>query len=325
MPSTNIPPIKKGLTKLIRSDSSALDAHLECVTKDYKVPDTNTKLHAHFIIVDLNNHSRVDRLIEAMRSRVTDYAIPRKQFKEAQKKDYETGTGQNVSLLHEQAKNLFTDITKSGEGGELLLYMLAENFLGLPQILCKMSLKTDSRDHFKGSDGVYIKLDEDSNLLLYWGESKIYANIQDSIRNCLMSLSPFLLQGEQSDAERQNDLYLLNSTVNIDNPELLQGLKNYLDSHHPTNRKLKYCGIALAGFSHDCYTKLNTKDTIKEISKIIALEIEQWSNRVKGRISKEKLENYEIHFFCLAMPCADKFRESFSKIMGLKLNDNESE
>lgn len=317
--------INDNLQKLIRSDSSALDAHLECVTKDFELADTKTILHGHFIIVDTNNHNRIDRLAEAMRNRITDYAIPRRQFREAQKKDFETGTGQNVSYLHEQAKRLFTDLIKSGEGGELLLYMLAENFLGLPQILCKMSLKTDSRDHFKGSDGVYMKFDEtNSDLLLYWGESKIYDDIQSSIRECLKSLSPFLTQPEKSDSERENDLFLLTNAANIDNPYLLGALKNYLDKHHPENRKLKYCGIALAGFSHDCYKDLKSADAILEITEIIKSEINDWSTRIKGRIIEEKLEKYEIHFFCIAMPDANEFRKSFRKTMGLQLNDDET-
>ncbi|WP_223252149.1 Hachiman antiphage defense system protein HamA [Paracoccus mutanolyticus] len=47
---------------------------------------------------------------------------------------------------------MFTDLKSSGEGGELLLYLLTERFLGLPQILCKMSLKTSA--HYHGADGV---------------------------------------------------------------------------------------------------------------------------------------------------------------------------
>ena len=316
--------INNSLQKLIRSDSTVLDAHLECITRDVPIEGTNTLLHGHFIIVDTNGHNRMDRLAEAMRTRVTDYAIPRQQFRDAQKKDYETGTGQNVSFLHEQAKRLFTDLAKSGEGGELLLFMLAENFLGFPQILCKMSLKTDSRDHFKGSDGVYLKFDDkDSDLLLYWGESKIYADIQDSIRECLKSLSPFLIEPENGEAERENDLFLLSNNVNINNPELLHVLKNYLDRHHPSNRKLKYCGIALAGFSHEGYKNLKTDDAIKELMEVIKTEVSDWVKRVKKKINDEKLSKFDIHFFCLALPNADDFRTSFKKIMGLDLNSNE--
>ena len=38
----------------------------------------------------------------------------------------------------------------------VLLFLLAERFLKLPQILCKMDLKTDPRMHYHGADGVSI-------------------------------------------------------------------------------------------------------------------------------------------------------------------------
>ena len=40
-----------------------------------------------------------------------------------------------VAALVERAKRSFTDLAKTGEGGEMLLFLLAERFLKLPQIL----------------------------------------------------------------------------------------------------------------------------------------------------------------------------------------------
>ncbi len=74
----------------------------------------------------------------------------------------------------------------------MLLYLLAERFLGLPQVLCKMDLKTDSRMHYHGADGVYASVTEEGLLKLFWGESKIYADATDAIRDFLKSLAPFL-------------------------------------------------------------------------------------------------------------------------------------
>lgn len=316
MPDTEPTPLKS-LEELLRSNSDALDTHLECVSKDFPVEGTSTILHGHFIIVDQNGHDRMDRLAEAMRARITDYAIPRDKFREAQLKDLQSGTGQNVTYLHEEAKRLFTDLKNSGEGGELLLFMIAENILKYPQILCKMSLKTDSRDHFKGSDGVYVSVDDDSNLLLHWGESKIYNDIQDSIRDCLKSLAPFLLGPEEGDAERENDLLLLNTYANINDTKILNGLKNYLDKNHPQNRKLKYCGIALAGFTHDCYKAEPLELTIQKITEKIKAEVAAWAERVKGRVDAEKLQRFDIHFFCVAIPSSEKFREIFRQKLGI--------
>jgi hypothetical protein len=283
------------LKGFVRSNANALETHLQSVVRDYPIEGTKTKLHSHFVFVDQNGHEHMERLIEAMRSRVTDYAIPRKTIKEAQLKDLETGTTDNVNRLYEAVKNLFTDLEKSGEGGELLLFMLAENFLKLPQILCKMSLKTDSRDHFKGSDGVYADIDDDGNLMLYWGESKVYDDIQSSIRDCLNSLSPFILEPESISSARENDLFLLSQNVNLDDPKILGALKNYLDQHNPQSRKIKYCGIALVCFDHSSY-KVDDL-TSENISQQISGEIDDWARRVQGRLTEEKLIQKDIHYY----------------------------
>ena len=61
-------------------------------------------------------------------------------------------------------------LERSGEGGELPLYLLLEMLLGLPQLLCKMPLKTSAETHLHGVDGVHGKLLPSGDLALYWGE-----------------------------------------------------------------------------------------------------------------------------------------------------------
>ena len=90
-----------------------------------------------------------------MRDAVADYAIPRAQLAKAKARDAKYNSTAAVAALVEQARRSFTDVAKTGEGGEMLLFLLAERFLKLPQILCKMDLKTDTRMHYHGADGVY--------------------------------------------------------------------------------------------------------------------------------------------------------------------------
>ncbi len=70
-----------------------------------------------------------------------------------------------VTALVEQARRSFTDLAKTGEGGEMLLFLLAERFLKLPHILCKMDLKTDTRMHYHGADGVYAECNRSQGVL----------------------------------------------------------------------------------------------------------------------------------------------------------------
>jgi hypothetical protein len=101
----------------------------------------------------------------------------------------------------------------------MLLFLLAERFLKLPQILCKMDLKTDSRMHYHGADGVYAGVTAEGLLKLYWGESKIYKDVTSAIQDCLASLEPFLVEPEHEGAERERDLILLSDKAELSDPK----------------------------------------------------------------------------------------------------------
>jgi hypothetical protein len=102
-------------------------------------------------------------------TRFRDPSLPK-----AKERDTKFNSTEAVTVLVEQARRSFTDLAKTGEGSEMLLFLLAERFLKLPQVLCKMDLKTDSRMHYHGADGVYAGIAPEGMLKLYWGESKIY-------------------------------------------------------------------------------------------------------------------------------------------------------
>jgi hypothetical protein len=79
--------------------------------------------------------------------------------------------------------------------GELLLFLLMERLLGLPQLLAKMSLKTSGNVHVHGSDGVHASLGDDGILDVYWGESKLYKSSSDAFSDCFESIAPLLIAG----------------------------------------------------------------------------------------------------------------------------------
>ena len=188
-----------------------------------------------------------------MRNAVADYAIPRSQLAKAKARDQKYKSTDAVTALVEQAKRSFTDLAKTGEGGEMLLFLLAERFLKLPQILCKMDLKTDARMHYHGADGIYAGVTTEGMLKLYWGESKVYKDVVSAIQDCLSSLAPFLLEPEHEDAERERDLILLSDKADLSDPALTEALKRYFDRNSTQSRRVQYCGVALVGFDAEFY------------------------------------------------------------------------
>ena len=161
---------------MLSGDPEALDVHLELVERDDKIDGCSVKVHCHCLTIDGNGRVQPRRLAEFMRNAIADYAIPRSKLDAARKRDADFKSSEAVTALVEEARRSFTDLAKTGEGGEMLLFLLAERFLKLPQILCKMDLKTDARMHYHGADGVYAGITDAGVLKLYSG------GVQKSIR-----------------------------------------------------------------------------------------------------------------------------------------------
>jgi hypothetical protein len=253
-----------------------------------------------------------------MRAMLADYAIPKKKLLEAQERDLKFSSSGAVSRLNLEAVNLFTDLTTTGEGGEMLLYLLAERFLKMPLVICKMDLKTDKEVHYHGADGVYSRIRDDGVLKLYWGESKIFDDITDAVRECLRSLAPFLLQPDSQDAERERDILLLNDKADLKDPTLTEAFRRYFDKTSPKSNKVQYCGVALVGFAADFYPAAGKKCTLDDVVKAAELEIDSWIKKVGHRIKKDKLEQVEIDFLFVPLPAAQDFRDAFLKALGIK-------
>lgn len=306
------------LVSALTGDPEALDVHLELIERDVVIDGLLVKIHCHCLTVD--GHGRVEphRLTEFMRNTVVDYAISRSKILRAKERDKKYNSTEAVAGLLEEARRSFTDIAKTGEGGEMLLFLLAERFLKLPQILCKMDLKTDARVHYHGADGVYAGVSDDGMLKLYWGESKIYKSASDAIKHCLESLSPFLIESDHEGAERERDLILLSDKAELTDPKMTEALKRYFDKNNKLSKRRQYCGVALVGFDANFYPCEGTKGVAKDIASAARIELEKWKKRVGERLIEEKLEQIEIELFCLPLPSADGFRKAFLKAMGLK-------
>lgn len=306
------------LTSALTGDPDALEVHLTLVERDVLIEGYSVKIHCHCLTVDGNGRVQPRRLAEFMRNAVADYAIPRSKLAAAKERDKKFNSTEAVTELVERAKRSFTDLAKTGEGGEMLLFLLAERFLKLPQILCKMDLKTDTRMHYHGADGVYAGVTPNGTLKLYWGESKIYKDASTAIRDCLTSLAPFLIEPEHEEAERERDLILLSDKADLSDPILTDALKKYFDKSSVNSKRVQYCGVALVGFDASFYPKDEAKAVADEIVGASRAQLSEWSNRIGDRLKVEKLDQMEIELFCIPLPSADGFRGAFLKAMGIK-------
>lgn len=313
-PLPEIAPID--LASILSGDPDELDVHLQLIERDVAVDGCRVKLHCHCLTVDGNGRIKPRRLAEFLRHSIADYAIPKSKMKAAKERDAKFNSTNAVAALLYEARSVFTDLATTGEGGEMLLYLLAERFLGLPQVLCKMDLKTNTHMHYHGSDGVYAGVTDEGLLKLFWGESKVFGNATDAIRDCLRSLAPFLLEEDHEGASRERDLMLISDKADLGNPALTTAFKRYFDRSSPLSNRVEYCGVALIGFDAGFYPCSEATAVAEQISDAAKVEMVKWLKNVSGRISVEKLQNFEIQFFCVPIPSAEGFRKAFLDALG---------
>ena len=211
--------------RLARTEGRSLDPYLMTVGEATLLDQTHATCRCHFVRVDPQGTPRVPALVNMLSDQIVDYCIPRTRFNEALEHAVRTNSADKMLQLQREARGLFTKIKTSGEGGELLLYALLEIALGLPQILCKMPLKTNQQVHYHGVDGVHAQALDDGKLAVYWGEAKLYADVNAAIDAAMSSLAPFLL--DAGDGAAQRDVLLLRDHADAGDDELTAALVRY--------------------------------------------------------------------------------------------------
>jgi hypothetical protein len=306
--------VEEALRRIARGEPTAFAGLLHDVESHVTIEGTLVTAHCHCLKLDGNGRPRIEDLVKVIAEHVLDYAIPRKHIREAEEEWQKSRSTQKLVRLANEARNLFTDLEQSGEGGELLLFALAEKLLQLPQLICKMSLKTNTRMHVHGADGLHAGVDPATGkLLLYWGESKIYADVADAVRECLASIRPML--SEYSAGQR--DLQLLQRHADLDAPELEMALKKYLDPDADEFNSLEFRGLCLVGFDCNAYPAGPSTAHLAAISAQITATLPTWRGHVKKRVAEEKLDAFAMHFLFVPFPSADGFRQSMRESLGL--------
>jgi hypothetical protein len=219
-----------------------------------------------------------------------------------------------VARLEREARSLFTTLENSGEGGEMLLYLLLELELGLPQLLCKMPLKTSAKMHYHGVDGIHGALNQEGDLALYWCESKLYSKVTSAITDCFASLTPFLI--DQGDGASKRDLLLLRQHLDTGNPKLDEALIRFLNADDPKSAGLEIRGACLIGFALDDYPDPFGADG-DAVAEEVANKVENWFGKVRDRIVSNELTAFELEVFCVPFPSVDDFRAALKRYLGL--------
>lgn len=232
-----------------------------------------------------------------------------------------------MTMLVREADRLFSRLSNSGELGELLLFALAERHIGAPQVLAKMSLKTDENLHYNGADGLFARVEGDV-LQIYFGESKTYKKRDAGVYDCVQSIAPILKDSSSQSGPAARDQILLRSHIDVNNTETEQIIRSLLDPKNTHHNKIQKRACCLVVFDSNAYpSKPNTKKTA-ELHDEFENKRTNWNAHIKKRLTKEEIENFFIDFFLVPVPSVQDFRHEFFKLLGFsdekisKLDEN---
>jgi hypothetical protein len=271
------------------------------------------KISCYHLKVDGNGRPRLPELIKFVCQKITDYAIPRSKIRKAIESMVLTGSTEEIARLTLEARRLFTKLELTGEGGELLLFSLTECILKYPQILCKMNLKTDEQVHFHGADGVFLGVDDDGCLCVYWGESKLHATHSSALSECIESISSIL----KMEGEVDSDIRLIDY-IDLDDSVLEDAIKEYFNYNSPNYDKLRSCAVCLVAFDHSAYIQGENKVTNEFLKSSIKHDFDKhWKKNIEAKLIENGIHHSKIIFFYLPVSSVSDFRLIFRQELGL--------
>jgi hypothetical protein len=308
---------------LLRRDWSRLSSRVRTLAHDITTPCARLNLRLHYPALQ-DARATVAELVYVIRLFIPHFCLPRKEVDDLYAKrgtladfDYHV----ELTALNGRALNLFMRAEaakgRSGEAGELLLYLLTEWLLEAPQIVAKMSLKTSRDMPVHGADGIHVKyVPETQRLIVYSGEAKLYGDVGDAIRSAISSisdaLSPTKLDRELALVRRDLDF----SGLSADAREALLGYLNPWDER--SNHRIDAV-TCLLGFDFAGYEGLQGETDAEEIFRGLALEqLSRTSASFARAMADAGMGDRAVELFLLPLPSVAAFRSLFLEGLGQK-------
>lgn len=309
----------------LRRDYSRLAPRIKTLEHSVGCDCEGVKIHLHFPAIRQGN-ATVYELVEAISLFLTPFALPRSEIK-AVDDLYGKVDVNDFKLKFEQLSGKARDLFKraneatnrNGEAGELLLYLLTEWVLDAPQLIAKMSLKTNRDMPVHGADGVHVRYSsEHSSLVFYWGESKLYADVGAAIKSAIASicesLEPEKMKHEINLVQRNIDFACLDKEAK---DKLLQFLDPFDDCY---NNRLDVI-TCLIGFNYNAFSSIISSKTARDESLFIKLAeatLRELAPELSSSLKAANLSDRLIEIFFFPVPSVQELRDLFQEKIGWK-------
>lgn len=301
-------------------DHSGLAARIRTLENTNRSGHARTHIRVHYLAFR-DGKPTLDELVEALEPKLVGFCLPRAEINDTLGQ-IDTLTRQQVleriSALAGRARRLFikTRIAtgRSGEAGELLLYLLTEWILAAPQLIAKMSLKTNSQMPVHGSDGIHIRYDEaEQTLLLFWGEAKVHQSIKKAIGAAATSMAAFFrdqLAAEIVLVKAHHHMADLSS-------EAREALLSHLDPYSEKSNSRKDISTCLIMFDFDAALEQHAPENRETAFRATLLaSIGAAIAEFDAVATSAGLDQHNVELFFLPVPSVDDFRRAFQKLIG---------
>lgn len=260
-----------------------------------------------------------DEFLEVLYHQIVSFCLPRSEITSAHDRmqralaDSDAVLVNQISTqLHERARSLFIKAKKgshrSGEAGEILLFILVEWLLEAPQIVSKMYLKTNNNMPVHGTDGIHAKFDEKTKkLLLYWGESKAHNSLGSAFGDAMKSIKDFLDEGRQ---DFEIPIVSSFSDFNTATDEAKQAFINYLDPYSEDYNQCVTVFACLLVF--DFPTNTSEQPFVDAANEAVNKFLKSLPKKLKDR----EMGGIRFEFFLVPVPSAQDFRDKFQSRIG---------
>ena len=303
--------------------SEGFDARLRRVDHTWETDGQQLEGHCYYLNFR-NDDISIDEFVDYIFRQIIYFCLPSGEIAKLRAKYNET---QNVAIwvaAIEKAKAMFVKASESeltlGEPGELILHIMLELVLNAPQLVAKMSLKTNSNVPYHGSDAVHVRYnDEAQKLDIIWGESKLYQQLSSAMDDAVTSIKSFNGDGK-GDSPRVRDLQIVRDYASVEDEDLEAVLLEYFDPYNDSSNKTIEYYSCLFGFDYSVYNRLDRRGDrdideyfVEEYKKRIESAHDLWVNKV----ANGKIDSMRFIVFMWPFKNVSDLRRRFMSKLGI--------
>lgn len=304
---TEYVPTTEQLMALLKADQLNYAAVFGTIPTTLSVGSYNVALDFHYLRFNANGQPKIRELVDVLANHLVLYAIDATRIKP-------TLTDQQRAELHWEALSLLRNCDTSGEAGELLLYFLMETVLKAPQMVSKISLKTNPNMEVHGSDGIHARWNEKAKVVeLFFGEAKIYTDISGALGSACTSLEAFHAKGLQTEIR-----LLTNHYQHAAGP-----LRDYILAYAKGTEVQGSASLNHAVLIGYDWTKYKQFESLPAGEQETALKAEYAGDNARlwelleKRLKTLNINHVRLHVFFLPFRNVDDFRKAFhTKVLG---------